>query len=410
MDPFIRTALDRAADRARGLPPGRQRPAPRPLAAAGRHLPQLRQGRARRSPRTGTARRSPSHASPDLVDWADRLRLDRAASRRSAATRSCPGTSSGRRSGACSASRSSPTARTSRRPAGRATGRDAIAREVFEREPPLQLPVRVPQHRRPQDVDLEGTRRRRPHDRRGRSRPSSCASCSSASARRARSSSTPRAPTRSRACSTSSTGSPPPPRAARSRASCRRASTRSSATRCSTRTADVDAAAAAFRPAFAPPRAARPDPGRRRPRRASRRRRGAPLTDDEAAEFEVRLARRRAAGSRRTRPSAPGSRSSATRCRSRSSCLRPEQRGFLRALADVRPRRRAGDAASSGRPRSSPSPRTTASTRRPRSTRSTSRSSGGPNGPRAGWLLASLERDFVIRRLTEAGAAGEAIA
>ena len=31
---------------------------------------------------------------------------------------------------------------------------------------------------------------------------------------------------------------------------------------------------------------------------------------------------------------------------------------------------------------------------------------GRPNGPRAGWLLASLERDFVIRRLTEAGIAG----
>ena len=30
---------------------------------------------------------------------------------------------------------------------------------------------------------------------------------------------------------------------------------------------------------------------------------------------------------------------------------------------------------------------------------------GRPNGPRAGWLLASLERDFVIRRLTEAGGA-----
>jgi lysyl-tRNA synthetase class 1 len=35
---------------------------------------------------------------------------------------------------------------------------------------------------------------------------------------------------------------------------------------------------------------------------------------------------------------------------------------------------------------------------------------GRPNGPRAGWLLASLERDFVIRRLTEAGAAGEGVA
>ena len=43
---------------------------------------------------------------------------------------------------------------------------DAIAREVFDREPPAQLPLRVPQHRRAEDVDLEGTRGRRPPDRR----------------------------------------------------------------------------------------------------------------------------------------------------------------------------------------------------------------------------------------------------
>jgi lysyl-tRNA synthetase class 1 len=35
---------------------------------------------------------------------------------------------------------------------------------------------------------------------------------------------------------------------------------------------------------------------------------------------------------------------------------------------------------------------------------------GRPNGPRAGWLLASLERDFVIGRLDEAGGAPEATA
>ena len=35
---------------------------------------------------------------------------------------------------------------------------------------------------------------------------------------------------------------------------------------------------------------------------------------------------------------------------------------------------------------------------------------GRPNGPRAGWLLASLERDFVIRRLREAGEHTEAMA
>ncbi len=35
---------------------------------------------------------------------------------------------------------------------------------------------------------------------------------------------------------------------------------------------------------------------------------------------------------------------------------------------------------------------------------------GRPNGPRAGWLLASLDHDFVIRRLMDAGGASEATA
>ena len=35
---------------------------------------------------------------------------------------------------------------------------------------------------------------------------------------------------------------------------------------------------------------------------------------------------------------------------------------------------------------------------------------GRPNGPRAGWLLASLERDFVIGRLKAAGEHGETMA
>ncbi len=45
MDPYIRLALDRAAAGARDLPAGGQRPAPRHLAPARRHLPDLRQGR-----------------------------------------------------------------------------------------------------------------------------------------------------------------------------------------------------------------------------------------------------------------------------------------------------------------------------------------------------------------------------
>ncbi len=35
---------------------------------------------------------------------------------------------------------------------------------------------------------------------------------------------------------------------------------------------------------------------------------------------------------------------------------------------------------------------------------------GRPNGPRAGWLLASLDRDFVLGRLRDAGATGEVLA
>ncbi len=108
--------------RARHLPSRGERPAPRRLAAGRRRLPQLRAGRARRSRPTGTARRWRSPAAP--TSWrGPRAAGGRAGSRRSAPPRSCPGTSSGPRSGACSASRSSPTARTWRPRAGHATGR-----------------------------------------------------------------------------------------------------------------------------------------------------------------------------------------------------------------------------------------------------------------------------------------------
>ena len=108
---------------------------------------------------------------------------------------------------------------------------NAIAREVYEREPPLNFPYEFLNIARPEDVDLEGAGGRRPPVHRDRRRRSRRDSCSSATARRAPSSSTRRAPTPSRACSTSSIGSVRPPPAATSRASCRRASTRSSATR-----------------------------------------------------------------------------------------------------------------------------------------------------------------------------------
>ena len=103
MDPYIRTALDQAAARARDLPARRQRPAPRRLAPARRHLPELRQGRHDDRDQVGRRARSSSSAGPTSSTWATRLRLvrlDLAVRRRA---RSCPGTSNGRPSGRCSA-------------------------------------------------------------------------------------------------------------------------------------------------------------------------------------------------------------------------------------------------------------------------------------------------------------------
>ena len=99
-----------------------------------------------------------------------------------------------------------------------------------------QRPVRVPEHRRQEDVDLEGPGRRRAHDRRGRpagAAPLPVPPPAAEPGHRVRSG---RHRRRSRACSTSSTGSRRRPPAARSRASCRRATRRRSATPCSTRT------------------------------------------------------------------------------------------------------------------------------------------------------------------------------
>ena len=100
---------------------------------------------------------------------------------------------------------------------------------------PVELPVRVPQHRRQEDVHVQGARARLPTRSAASCRRSSCGSCSSASARRPRSTSTRRARTPSRACSTSSTAWRPRRPAARSRASSRPATSRSSATRSWTR-------------------------------------------------------------------------------------------------------------------------------------------------------------------------------
>ena len=138
-----------------------------------------------------------------------------------------------------------------RPPAGRATGRDAIAREVFEREPPLNVPYEF--------LNIGGQKMSTSKGR-GRGGPPIVEVVPPEQLRflflrprpqpghRVR----PRGhATRSRACSTSSTGSPRRRPGARSRASCRPATSRCSATRSCDPDADVAAEAAAFRPAFA---------------------------------------------------------------------------------------------------------------------------------------------------------------
>ena len=219
---------------ARDLPASRQRPASRHVAPARRHLPDVRQGR--HDDRDPVGRRSRVLRVPsDAGHLGPRLRLVRLdlAVRRSREAALEP-----RVGGAMVAVRRDDRAlrqgpvhrRRLPRPQRRHRPRGLRTRAAAQRA------LRVPQHRRQEDVDLEGPRRRGARDRRGRSRPSSSGSCSSVHARTTRSSSIPRAPTRSRGCSTSSTSSRPRPPAARSRASSRRATRPRSGTPCSIRT------------------------------------------------------------------------------------------------------------------------------------------------------------------------------
>ena len=168
--------------------------------------------------------------------------------------------------------------------------------------------------------------------------------------------------------------------------------------------ADVKAAADAFRPAFGHLALLVQVPGVDVYARVEAEK-GAPLTGAELADLEIRLAAVR----RWLEAYAP----ERARIEIRRDALpveaeqlRPEQRGYLRALAEAAH----GDAPSSGEQWQA------AIFEVAREHGLDAKAAfnalylaflGRPNGPRAGWLLASLERDFVIGRLTEAGATGE---
>jgi len=169
--------------------------------------------------------------------------------------------------------------------------------------------------------------------------------------------------------------------------------------------ADVASAAGAYRPAFAHLALLVQVPGVNVEARVAAEK-GTPLTDAETAELAVRLAAVR----RWLEAYAP----ERARIEIRREALPPEaaalapgQRGYLAALAAA-----AGtDAPSSGEDWQ------TAIFAAAAACGLDAKSAfnalylaflGRPNGPRAGWLLASLDRDFAIGRLREASAAGAA--
>jgi lysyl-tRNA synthetase class 1 len=169
--------------------------------------------------------------------------------------------------------------------------------------------------------------------------------------------------------------------------------------------ADVEAAAGAFRPAFGHLALLAQIPGVDVHERV-RAEKGSTLTEAEAAEFVTRLAAVR----RWLEAYAPERARLEIRrdgVPTEVEHLGPEQRGFLRALGDAA----RGEALGSGEQWQAAIFAVAAEHGLDAKAAFNAlylAFLGRPNGPRAGWLLASLERDFVIRRLTDAGAAGEA--
>ena len=135
---------------------------------------------------------------------------------------------------------------------------------------------------------------------------------------------------------------------------------------------------------------------------------GSALTEAEAAELEVRLA----AVGRWLEAYAP----ERARIEIRRDALpveadqlRPEQRGYLRALSEVAH----GDAPATGEQWQAAIFAVAADHGLDAKAAFMAlylAFLGRPNGPRAGWLLASLDRGFVIRRLREAGELTETMA
>jgi lysyl-tRNA synthetase, class I len=169
--------------------------------------------------------------------------------------------------------------------------------------------------------------------------------------------------------------------------------------------ADVQAAAGAFRPAFNHLSLLVQVPGVDVLARVEAEK-GSPLAGAERAELDVRLA-----AVRRWLDAYAPERARIEIRRDRlpveAEQLRLEQRGFLRALKEVAH----GDVPATGEQWQAAIFAVAAEHGLDAKAAFNAlylAFLGRPNGPRAGWLLASLERDFVLGRLTEASATVEA--
>ena len=174
--------------------------------------------------------------------------------------------------------------------------------------------------------------------------------------------------------------------------------------------ADVAAEAAAFRPPFAHLALLVQVPGVDVAARVAAEK-GSALTERETAILDERIDAAQA-WLDDLRPGDGADRGPAGACRRPPGSSTDDMRGYLRAVAiaaETLPPYPGGDGVAeppSSRRQSDWACRPIAGRSRP----STSRSSAATNGPRAGWLLAILDQEFVVRRLLEAADATPATA
>ena len=398
MDPFIRTALDRAADRARDLPPRRQRPAPRPLAAARRRLPQLRQGR--HDDRVGLGRRDgrgrvpprPRRRGPTGCGWTGRVSPF-------GGNAKLPWNLEWAAQWSLFGVTIEPNGKDLATAGGSRDRSDAIAREVFEREPPLNFPYEFLNIGGQEDVDVQGawappptrfTEIVPPEQTRFlfvRPRPESAIEFDPEGT-----DAVPRLFDEFDRLGAATAGREVKGELPSGFDSIFRYSLLDPA-------ADVERGRGRVPAGLRPPRAARPGPGRGRRTPASRPRRARRSPTTEAAEFEVRLGRRPPLA-RGVRARARADRDPARRAAGRGRPAAPRAARVPARARRAPPTATRRRPASSGRRRSSPSPPDHGLDAKAAFNALYLAFLGRPNGPRAGWLLASLERDFVIRRLT----------